>query len=203
MATFLGRDSIQVSIEQTDFAELAELLHRSGSPIPLEELHGGLCGVLCAAGNESAVNWLSTFLDDCRADSETLATLAQRLELLRDETWQALNGLSLEFYPLLPGDDVALQRRAEALGSWCHGFLAGLVIGGVDLTGGAAALSPELAELVGDFAEVSKAGADADEVDDPESGDSSFVEIVEFVRVGTQFFFEELLEESQVRRTIH
>jgi uncharacterized protein len=194
---------LQVSGIEADYGDLAELLNRSGAPLPLAELHGGLCGVICASGQGAAAGWLDSLLDDCTADAETLSQLAARLEALGNDTWQALNGLALEFYPLLPSDDVGIGQRAEALGLWCHGFLAGLVIGGVDLAGGTEALSDELAELVRDFAEISKAGADSEEADDPELGDDSLTELVEFVRVGTQFAFEELVPGSTQERIIH
>jgi yecA family protein len=186
-----------------DYVDLAELLNRSGSPLPLAELHGGLCGVICASGRDAAQSWLDELIDDCGGDADTLAELASRLEALGNDTWQALRGLSMEFTPLLPDDDSAIDQRAEALGLWCHGFLAGLVIGGIDLTGGSAVLSQDLSELVHDFAAISQAGPDSQEFDDPELGDNSLTELVEFVRVGAQFVFEELTAEQPEQRTIH
>lgn len=187
----------------TDYGDLADLLNRSGSPLPLAELHGGLCGILCASGREAAARWLEELLDDCGADNVTLSQLASGLESLGNETWQALSGLSLEFRPLLPDDEEGIDLRAEALGKWCHGFLAGLVIGGVDLTGGSAELSDELSELVHDFAAISQAGADSEELEDPDLGDNSLVELVEFVRIGAQFVFEEMVADVPEQRTIH
>jgi uncharacterized protein len=194
---------LQVSGIAADYVDLAELLNRSGSPLPLAELHGGLCGVICASGREAARGWLEELLDDCGGDAATVAELAGRLEALGNETFNALSGLSMEFSPLLPDDDAAIDQRAEALGLWCHGFLAGLVIGGIDLTGGSAVLSQDLSELVHDFAAISQAGPDSQEFEDPELGDNSLMELIEFVRVGAQFVFEELIAEQPVERTIH
>ena len=186
-----------------EYTDLAELLHRSKSPLALSELHGGLCGVICASGRDVAQSWLDNILDDCAGDGELLATLASRLEQLCDESMRALGGLSLEFAPLLPDDDADIDQRADALALWCHGFLAGLVIGGLDLVGGQSELSNEIAEVIADFAEISKAGAATDEIDDTELGDSSLVELVEFVRVGAQYIYEELTQEPRQQRTIH
>lgn len=192
-----------VSANATDYGDLAELLNRTGSPLPLAELHGGLCGVICASGHDAAVIWLNGLIGDCAGDADTLSQLAGQLEMLGNETWQALSGLAMEFSPLLPDDEAGIDQRAEALGLWCHGFLAGLVIGGVDLVGGVENLSAEISELVHDFAEISKAGADPEEMEDPNLGDSSLTELVEFVRVGVQLFFEEMLSSTPVQRTIH
>jgi len=194
---------VLVSANTTDYGDLAELLNRTGSPLPLAELHGGLCGVICAGGHDAAASWLDGLIDDCAGDADALSQLADQLEVLGNETWQALSGLAMEFSPLLPDDETGIDQRAEALGLWCHGFLAGLVIGGVDLAGGLEDLSSEISELVQDFAEISKAGADPEEIDDPNLGDSSLTELVEFVRVGTQIVFEEIVPGRAVRRTIH
>lgn len=204
MAILESRVEWRVSGIRIDYGDLAELLDRSGAPLPPSELHGGLCGVICASGRNAASSWLDDLLDDCSGDADTLSRLATRLEELGEDTWQALSGLTLEFQPLLPDDDTAIDRRTEALAHWCHGFLAGLVIGGVDLAGGGPeTLSADVAELVRDFAEISRAGADHDEVEDPDLGESSLTELVEFVRVGTQFVFEELVSDSPQKRVIH
>lgn len=191
--------------ESTDYGSLTELLDRSGSPLLLAELHGGLCGVICSGGRDAASGWLSDVLEDCTADAATVGELAGRLETLGNATWHALNGPALEFEPLLPDDGSAIEQRAEALALWCHGFLAGLVIGGLDLGEAGRALPEELTELVEDFAEISKAGADAGEMEQAEAGDRALTELVEYVRVGTQFFFEELSDQATPpeQRTLH
>ena len=188
---------------EVDYRGLADLLDRSNAPLPLAELHGGLCGVICSSGREAASRWLDDLLEDCAGDPETLGRLARELEGLRSETWQALTGLSMEFCPLLPGDEEKLDERAEALGLWCHGFLSGLVVGGIDLRAGTEILSTQLVEVVQDFAEISKAGADPDEIEDADLGDNSLFELVEFVRVGTQFAFEELIPDARTTRVLH
>jgi uncharacterized protein YgfB (UPF0149 family) len=190
-----------LSAIETDYRDLAELLSRSGSPLPPSELHGGFCGVICASGREAAADWLVSLMEDCAGDSETLTALARQLELLGQETWRALSGLCLEFAPLLPDDHSDIDQRAHALGLWCHGFLAGLVVGGIDLGAGSESLSPEFRELVRDFMQISQAGPGAE--GETEENDQAFVELVEFVRVGAQFAFEELLPATDRQRTIH
>lgn len=189
-----------------EYSQLAALLTRSGSPLPPAELHGGLCGIICASGRKAAAGWLDELIDDCTGDAATLAELDSQLRTLGTLTFNALSGWTLEFNPLLPDDDSAITQRAEALALWCHGFLAGLVVGGVDLAGDPSTLSAELNELVRDFAEISRAGAEPDEGDEAdESGDRSLTELIEYVRVGTQCIFEELVAGSAGRDspTIH
>lgn len=195
--------AVAVTANPIDYSHLAALLTRSGSPLPPAELHGGLCGVICASGRKAAAGWLDELIDDCTGDVATLAELDSQLRTLGTVTFNALSGWTLEFNPLLPDDDSAIAQRAEALALWCHGFLAGLVVGGVDLAGETSGLSAETNELVRDFAEISRAGVDAEETG--ESGDRSLTELIEYVRVGAQCIFEELVAGSAGRDspTIH
>jgi yecA family protein len=199
------QQTLLVTANTIDYGHLDALLTHSGAPLSLSELHGGLCGLICTGGPKAAVGWLDSLVDDCEADDATLAELSQNLETLGNETSQALSGWSLEFEPMLPEDDEAIAARGEALGLWCHGFLAGLVIGGLDLGGADGALSGEVAELVRDFSEISRAGAAPNESENPDIGDRSLAELVEYVRVGAQLIFEELARSSgsDAQRTIH
>ena len=74
-----------------------------------------------------------------------------------------------------------------------------------DLGGADGALSGEVAELVRDFSEISRAGAAPNESENPDLGDRSLAELVEYVRVGAQLIFEELARSSgsDAQRTIH
>jgi hypothetical protein len=200
--------SMHVTGDASDYRSLAELLTRSGSPLVLAEVHGGLCGVICAGGRDAGTSWLDGLIDDCAADSDTLSELAARFESLGAETWQAFNRVALEFVLLLPDETHDLDQRAEALALWCHGYLAGLVIGGLDLGSGRTELSAEFAELVADLAEISKAGAGAKDLESAESaeaGEAALTELVEYVRVGAQFVFEELAVDDTPaeQRTLH
>ena len=62
-----------------------------------------------------------------------------------------------------------------------------------------------LEESTEHFAEISKAGADAGEIEDEDVGARALTELVEFVRVGAQYCFEEMMAKSDAapKRTIH
>ena len=47
------------------FEALTAALTAAGWPIDLAELHGGLCGVLCAGGAAAADVWLDRRLAEC------------------------------------------------------------------------------------------------------------------------------------------
>jgi uncharacterized protein YgfB (UPF0149 family) len=93
----------------------------------------------------------------------------------------------MQFEPLLPDDGAALDARTVALAQWCQGFLYGLGGGAIrDIN----ALPGQVGEIVRDLAEITRAGADAD--DNEEANESAYVELVEFVRIAVQLVFEEL-----------
>lgn len=195
----------QVADIPENYDSLAELLGQFGFAMTVAELHGGLCGIFCAGGRDAAPAWLAGLLDESDADEEVLAEFAGLLETFSEKVWMSLRGHSFEFSPLLPDDESGIDNRAEALGLWCHGFLAGLVIGGMDFSSNNPPLKDELAELVHDFAQISRAGADTAVDDDPEETEGSFTELVEYVRVGAQYFFDERDDEvdSIEARTLH
>jgi uncharacterized protein YgfB (UPF0149 family) len=172
------------------FDVLAAALADAGSALGLAELHGALCGVLCAGGPEVARGWLDQCLSDCDvgADDEFCAPF----HALHLRSWRALDAAGMEFAPMLPDDDTPLSDRVEALASWCHGFVTGLGLGRLRLDDDPADRHAEVREVVRDFIEIGKAGVDADVDTDLDRAEFSFVELTEFVRVGAQIVFEEI-----------
>ena len=103
-------------------------------------------------------------------------------------TLEGLFDPDLSFQPLLPADDVDLERRVQALARWCAGFLYGLSAdGSFDINN----LSGEVREVVNDLTELSRAGLTAEDADN-ESAEADYAELVEYVRVGVQMVFLEL-----------
>jgi uncharacterized protein len=166
-----------------DYHYIEQLLRQERSLADPAEAHGTLTGCLCATGGYRLVDWLREILPDGRAAPEISATLGE----LFDATAAALIQPDMEFEPLLPGDEQPIEARATALAQWCQGFLYGLGAGGItDATG----VPGDAAEVVRDFAEISRAGVDATQ--EEESNEAAYAELVEFVRVGVQLLFEEL-----------
>lgn len=185
-----------------DYRDLHEALTEAGVPIPAAELHGGLCGTLCSGGNDAAQAWLDRCLDGSRGSPDRLEALRGRLVALERRIVASLEDEELSFEPCLPGDDERMDDRVDALALWCHGFLAGLGLGGVDLSPESGEARAELNDVVGDLAEISKATVE------PGGGDSddgfAFAELTEYVRVGVQYVYEVLNDDAAPRRgTLH
>lgn len=170
-----------------DYERLRETLAAAGAVLALAELHGGVCGALCASGADAARRWLLDSLDDADA-SAAPGAVADDLEELIGTSSKMLEDPELTFEPLLPSDDAPLAEQVEALAVWCQGFLSGVG----STAPASSAESDALGEILRDFAEISRAGLSEDEEAGHDRPDFALAEIHEYVRVSVQLAFEEL-----------
>lgn len=186
-----------------DYERLRESLSAAGAVVALAELHGGICGALCAGGVDAARRWLVEVLDDAELGAATAmdggsaenagssfrpaAAVADDLEEMISASAKMLEDAELTFEPLLPSDDALLAEQVEALAAWCQGFLSG-----VGTTAPTSVESEALDEILRDFAQISRAGLSDDEAAGHDQPDFALAEIHEYVRVSVQLAFEEL-----------
>jgi uncharacterized protein len=171
------------------FDELEATLTTAAAPTGAAEAHGSLCGALAADAHFDAEAWAGTALPATDVDADALRT-RNLLRTLAAETQAALTSQDMEFEPLLPDDEAPLEQRVVAIAAWCAGFLYGIGSGG--LKAGEAAVPEPVGEIIRDFGEISRASIDAEETE--ESNESSYAEIVEYLRAAAQLAFEELEE---------
>jgi uncharacterized protein YgfB (UPF0149 family) len=178
------------AIPPLDYDLLSDALAGAGAVVALPELHGGVCGAMCAGGAPAARRWLAAWLDDEQVDAAR-GGIAGELDRLVDTTAGMLEDPELKFEPLLPSDDAPLAEQVEALASFCQGFLSG-----VGSTVSAGARRPEaadpLGEILRDFTEIGRAGLSEDEAAGRDQPDFALAQIHEYVRVSVQIVFEEL-----------
>ena len=167
-------------MSQTDiFNALRHGLAQAGSVQTPGETHGTLTGMLCIDNAASPAR----SVEDTSAES-----LDAALAALREMTLEGLFDSNSSFQPLLPDDAEPLETRVGALARWCAGFLYGLSYSG-DFDPNA--LSPEVAEVVNDLTELSRAGLTAED-NETESAESDYTELTEYTRVAVQMIFLEL-----------
>jgi len=177
-----------------EYATVHSAMTRARLPVAVSELHGGMCGLLCAGGASAVPAWVEECLGDGDPMEGALDAAREKLRELELDSWRSLTGSGLEFHPLLPDDDAALGERVGALALWCHGFLFGLGLAGFSLPAEKAGESDvvRLEEIVQDFSEISRAGVGDDEFEDENEADFALAELIEYVRVSVQLVFEEL-----------
>ena len=162
------------------------LLEEGALTLSPSELHGLICGQLAAGARfdtDTLLKVLAGLMDVASFKQE--ASKSAFIDLYQGtlERYLAANfGLEL----LLPEDDQLLTQRAEALGSWCAGFLSGF---GLHVGKQGEKLSVEAQESLGDLSQIAQIAADTDM--DSDEDESDLMEVQEYVRMAAMLLFSE------------
>ena len=146
------------------------------------ELHGGLCGFLCAGGAPRPGRWLAQL---CIDDDGLAPAAYDDLDRLRIATQSLLDDPDLRFQPYLPDDDVDMPSRVRTLAEWSAGFLGGFGLTGVGEREG---LSGDAGDALRDLDRIAHFGYEAGE---DEEDELAFAEILEYVRVAVLLLHQE------------
>ncbi len=192
-------DRVAVTASSLDDLTIAGAIDVLELGVEVAEFHGGICGLLCASGPGAAAAWLQHADESQMTVAGEAGTAREQLHEAEAETWRLLSSPNFEFEPLLPPVEAELAERVSALALWCQGFLTGLGLGGVraedlDARDDEGGRNAELAEIVADFVEISRAHLGSEDLADTDRADFDLAEVIEYVRVGTQLVFEELRE---------
>jgi len=161
-------------------AELEILaLEAAGGPqqgLTPAEIHGVVVGIGVADPERFEIQDLVDLLGtEALADTESVNNFVAA-------TLDSLYVDDMSFKLLLPDDEADMSERLTALAHWCQSFLEGYVVGlkrrGIGEMGG---LPEEVKEIVQDMVAIAQLDPEHDE-DDPEA---DFVELEEYVKVGT------------------
>ncbi len=177
-----------------DYDIVNDALQRSDSEQDAAEHHGQLCALLSLQDSFAQEQWLTQVLPEVEKGDALLAETRSILSEIYQVTTSSIDAEDFAFQLLLPDDDACLSQRLQALSHWCQGFLMGITHAGItDID----KLPSNLPEIVRDFVQISR--AESFEIDNSEEDESSFVEISEFVRMGTLLFrveFKQFLSQS-------
>lgn len=175
-----------------DIADVAAASRQLGLAMDASELHGALCGWL-AGGGTADDTWLARALAD---DQVPAPAAGSALDQLRQTAVAQLEDRSFAFDLLLPAADRPLDERAEALFSWCQGFL-----GSFGLAAGASPpLSEEGQEALQDLARLAQASAESS---DDEEDEDALAELEEFVRVAVLLLHGDCVLGPRHRRSLN
>lgn len=173
-----------------DYLTIADALEKLETEVTPSEVHGTLCGLLCARTSANAELWQHNLWPQAIMDKSDLL-VAEALEIfnqLHDITRLQLNDPNCEFQLLLPVDDDHIDIRVNALGDWCQSYLIGLALGGVkDFS----PLPDDAREVANDLVEIARAGTSYS-LEGNEEDENAYAELVEYLRVGVLLINEEL-----------
>ena len=160
-----------------DFADMFVELGAFGTP---SELHGLLAGQLAAGVRVDAQALLTmvvSHLDVQTLEDDDKAELVALYDLVLEQ----LSAADFGFQLLLPEDDTELTSRTESLGAWSSGFLSGF---GLSFDHTKQSLSSEITDAMEDLANIAQVSFDVDdEYLEGESAETSYLELVEYVRL--------------------
>lgn len=171
-----------------DAEQFDALLRSAGLACGAATAHGVLSGCLVADDSLPAARLAKALGERHPAPGHEEPVFQEVIEGLRLELLRALNDPSLGFEPLL-ADDEDLALRTRSLAQWVDGFLGGL--GQTPRLGGLKP-SAEAAEILRDFAEITRMDP---EPEDSEENEEAFAELAEYVRVGVMLLADELAPE--------
>ena len=182
------------SLEMPDYVEITEQIQQLQLGIDAAELHGSLCGYL--SGSPDAPG-RSDWLEKVMADPDVVKVDPDSaLDRLFIATGALLESPDFGFDLLLPGVDLPVIERGDALMSWCRGFLGGL--------GLAAGASPPLSEESQDaLADLARMAASELSYEDPEADEQALEEVSEFVRVAALLLHSDCVLAPRHRRSLN
>lgn len=172
--------SLPVYEELNDILRLLDFGERAS------ELHGFLCGVVAFDIAYPLDSSITTLAPDLRQDVIN-EQLAQTLDSLYETVRQQMTDPVLQLELLIPEENsVNLSTRVKALACWCDGFLFGLANAGLRERSD---LPEDTSEILLDLTRISQLqGADTGDEDE----ESSFNELLEYVRMSALLVAEEL-----------
>jgi yecA family protein len=162
---------------QANYQQVEEALRAVDAAIGAAEAQGLLAGMAGVADKPDKAAWIAQVLADTTPRGEEAKTCLGVLVALYEQTMRELDDDGMRFQPLLPADAAPLSQRAQELGRWASGFLAGVGLGGLtrDRT-----LPAEVGEALRDLDAITQVELDAA---GGEQDESAYAELTEYVKV--------------------
>ncbi|MFI4962887.1 MAG: UPF0149 family protein [Legionellales bacterium] len=161
-------------------------------PISASELHGVMCGYLCAGAVGQGESYLRALLNN-KKDKESHEALVALFSVYSISQQQIAN-FDFEFELLLPSENEPLAVRSEAFSEWCQGFINGLNTAGIDAEQFYEEEAQEAYGHVSDFSELDVASLSIDEEDE-----RALMEISEYTRMAVLRLHSDLVANERAR----
>jgi uncharacterized protein YgfB (UPF0149 family) len=170
-----------MSVENThlhlpDYDTFVESIVALSLNISGSELHGMMCGYLCAGADSQGEAYLRALLNN-KKDEDSRNALLSMFSVF-SISQQQINNFDFEFEMLLPDEEESLVERAQAFSEWCEGFTQGLNMAGVGLEQFYEEEAQEALQHIIEFAELDCETLDVDEEDE-----KALMEVSEYARL--------------------
>jgi hypothetical protein len=168
---------MQVQAKMPVFDELSCILAQADSLTNPAEIHGILCGLICAGRKLDGQFWLHTAFRLIEARAHFPSSQRDRIIELYDSICRQLSGLDGEFQILLPNEAQPILERAASLTQWCYGFLYGLAFVDSAIMEIFAEESRDVLHSISEIAKLDYANIEVSDMDI-----SAYLNVAEFVR---------------------
>jgi uncharacterized protein YgfB (UPF0149 family) len=165
-----------------DYTDVTNILQSNDSSFLAAQVHGYICGLLCATGGKIDNSWQNIVLGE-KINPKTRDVLQQIFET----SFHLISEFSFEFTLLLPADKTDINLRSEALGSWCQGFLTGLKQCHVPLENREAS---EITDTLNDITEIAQ--VNYGDMQSNDEDETAYYELAEYVRLAVLMLFHEM-----------
>lgn len=157
--------------------------------ITASELHGTMCGYLCAGAHDQAESYLRALLNNKKdkASREALVHLFSVYSISQ----QQIDSFDFGFEMLLPPDETSIHERAEAFTEWCDGFIEGLELSGINSSSFEEEESQEVYFHITEFSKL-----DCDSLEISGEDEKPLVEICEYTRMAVLRLHSDLISKQ-------
>ena len=149
------------------------------------EVHGLLCGMLCAGMGHSDDKWLKILSETGNHGNPFDAPVEHVIIEIFNQCCQQLIEGQFSLDLLIPDDDSPINKRGVALIEWVQGFLAGFGMQQNDLS----KCSEDIKEAMQDFTDIARM---EEPMDEDEESERALEEVIEYVRMSAMLCFSEL-----------
>lgn len=175
------------SIQLPAYQAFNDLVSVFALPISTSELHGLMCGYLCAGAITEGEAYLRALMVNNKRDESTRAAALIMFEVYLVSQQQLAN-FDFEFQLLLPDDHESLANRAQAFSEWCEGFTQALAMVGISHEQLQEEDSHEALQHLSEFAHLDYQSLQIDEDDE-----IALMEISEYTRMAVLRLYSDLL----------
>jgi len=169
---------VQENLERLPSYDLfADNIAALALPISASELHGVMCGYLCAGASREGESYLQALMFNRKKDDLTRIANLEMFKIYSVSQHQLAN-LDFEFQMLLPEDEEALVVRAQAFSEWCEGFTQGMTLAGVSYEQLEEEDSQDALQHIQEFAQL-----DYENLEVSEEDEKALVDVSEYARM--------------------
>jgi len=164
-------------LQMPDHTRFDQLLSSIDLDVGASEMHGVICGLLCAGHADAHAAWFEDLFQNRSQDDLLVRETRQLLGQLYRTTQVQLGTESLDFEAFLPDGESSVSERARSLSEWSQGFLYGLGLASIT----EAKLAGDAKEAIVDITEFTR--IDHAAIESGEEAEQDFMQLEQFLRV--------------------